>query len=343
MFGPVYGTVPETAGHRAGALGEPRTNVVSGLPLFRVPTARGRAAAALLISMKEPDSQGGAAMAHDSYEAYRKALSDVYRGWWIAWPLTEKVRVGDVRSLHSSGSVTAGSLADRGIEAKPSPAGAPGDIAYDAGGTVSVRFKAAGAAAQGFLSVPVAEAGALVEFRDEHSALIVYTGLEQAGLEDVAQLAGSLVRRIWRGDWDPALLVVTDVISARAGTVLTADRAGATAELRIQGAVGPGPLQLVDVAGRVAFSASSHLGLNWTGTDLTPCYRVVRVRRTWLNRVREEYGPPQPGRGLAVGPVPPVLLEEARDKAGAVVEQVEQAEQQTDQHADQQAEPGGRL
>ncbi|MFF3490344.1 hypothetical protein ACFYWS_03250 [Streptomyces sp. NPDC002795] len=265
-------------------------------------------------------------MAKGSFEAYRKALSDVYRGWWLAWPLTERVEVGEVRKLHRGGSVAAGSLADRGIEAKPGPAGAPGDITYDAGGTVAVRFKAAGVAAQGFSSVAAAEAGALVEFRDERSALIVYTGLDQSGLADLAELAGSLVRRLWRGDWDPDLLVVSDVIAARAGTVLIAERAGASAELRLAGAVGPGPLQLVDLAGRAAFSASSRLGLNWTGTDLTPCYRVLRVRRTWLKRVREEYGTPQPGRGLAAGPVPPLLLDEARDEAEAVVEHVEQAQ-----------------
>ncbi|WP_425825662.1 hypothetical protein [Streptomyces fractus] len=264
-------------------------------------------------------------MAKGSFEAYRKALSDVYRGWWLAWPLTERVEVGEVRKVHRGGSITAGSLTDRDIEAKPAPAGAPGDITYDAGGTVAVRFKAAGVAAQGFSSVAAAEAGALVEFRDEHSALIVYTGLDQSGLENLAELADALVRRLWRGDWDPDLLVVTDVIAARAGTVLIADQAGASAELRLEGAVGPGPSQLVDLAGRAAFSASSRLGLTWTGTDLTPCYRVVRVRRTWLKRVREEYGTPQPGRGLAAGPVPPILLDEARDEAEAVVEHVEQA------------------
>ncbi|MGY0489979.1 hypothetical protein [Streptomyces sp. WG-D5] len=265
-------------------------------------------------------------MSNGSFEAYRKALSDVYRGWWFTWPLTQTVRVGEVRALHRGGSATAGTLAERGIEAEAGPAGAPGDLTYDAGGTVAVRFKAAGAAAQGFSSVAAADAGALVEFRDEHSALIVYTGLEQSGLADLARLADTLVRRLWRGDWDPALLVVTDVVSARAGTVLIAEQAGASAELKLSGAVGPAPLQLVDLAGRAAFSATSQVGLTWTGTGLTPCYRVVRVRRTWWRRVKEEYGTPQPGRGLAAGPVPPVLLDEAHEAARSVIEHVEQAD-----------------
>jgi hypothetical protein len=261
-------------------------------------------------------------MAKGAYGSYREAMSDVYGGWWLTWPLTQRVRVKDVRALHRDGSVSAGTLADRGIDAKPGPIGAHADIAYDSAGTVAVRFKAAGAAAQGFTSVPAAEAGARVEFHAGQSALVVYTGLEQEGLDDVAQLARELVRGLWLGTWDADLFAVTDVISARSGTVLTAEQAGASAELRIQSPAGPGPLQLVDLAAGVAFGASSRVGLNWTGTDFTPCYRGVRIRRTWLSRVKEEYGTPQPGRGLAAGPVPPVLLDEAGDEAWSVVERV---------------------
>ncbi|MEV0125295.1 hypothetical protein AB0I16_27785 [Streptomyces sp. NPDC050703] len=261
-------------------------------------------------------------MAKGAYGAYRKAMGDVYGGWWLTWPLTQRVRVTDVRALHDDGSVSAGTLADRGIKAEPGPAGAHADLAYDAAGTVAVRFKAAGAAAQGFTSVPAAEAGARVEFHAGRSALVVYTGLEQEGLDDVSGLARELVRRFWLGTWDADLFTVTDVISARSGTVLTAEEAGATAELRVQGSAGPGPLQLADLAAGVTFGASSRVGLNWTGKDVTPCYRGVRIRRTWLRRVTEEYGTPQPGRGLATGPVPPVLLDEAGDETWSVVERV---------------------
>ncbi|MCF3124174.1 hypothetical protein IPZ68_31360 [Streptomyces arenae] len=263
-------------------------------------------------------------MAKGAYAAYRKALSDVYGGWWVTWPLTQKVHVGDVRALHDGGTVTAGTLAERKIEAKPGRTGAPGDILYDAGGSVGVAFKAAGAAAQGFSALAAADAGARVDFTAEHSALVIYTGLAQDGLNDVAQLAQELVQRCWHGEWDTALFAVTEVISARAGTVLTAERKGASAELRIQADVGPGPLNLADLAGSVSFSAASRLGLKWSGTDLTPVYRGVRISRSWWRReVEAEYGTTQPGRGLAADPVPDLLLEQARDDVWSVVEHVE--------------------
>ncbi|NGN65803.1 hypothetical protein G5C51_18120 [Streptomyces sp. A7024] len=265
-------------------------------------------------------------MTDGAYTAYRGALRDVFAGWWVAWPLSQTVRVGEVRRLHGGGSVTAGELGKWGVEVAERTTGAPGDVTYDAGGSVSVQFKAVGGTVPGIATLLPADAGALVEFKDERSALIVYSGLRQRGLPDVAGLTDGLVRKMWRGEWDPALLVVTDVIHARAGTVLTSERDGAVAELRMT-AGGAGPLQLIDLAGRVTFSRASHLGLNWTGTDITPVYRVLRVRKGWWRGFKAEYGTPQPGRGAAAEPVPELLLDEAREDPGTVLEQLDGGEQ----------------
>ncbi|WP_419997986.1 hypothetical protein [Streptomyces boninensis] len=265
-------------------------------------------------------------MSDGAYEAYRAALRDVFAGWWLAWPPSQTVSVGEVRKLHSKGAATAGDLGKWGIAVAAATGGAPGDVTYDAGGSVSVRFKAAGSALPGIDTLQLAEAGALVEFKNERSALVVYSGLEQHGLPDVAGLADGLIRRIWRGEWDPGLLVVTDVIQARAGTAITSQQAGAAAELRMT-AGGGGPLRLIDLAGSVAFSRASHLGLNWSGTDVTPVYKVLRIRKRWWRGFKAEYGTPQPGRGAAAEPVPQLLLEEAREDPGAVVEQVDGGEQ----------------
>jgi IS605 OrfB family transposase len=67
-------------------------------------------------------------MADSGFEAYRRALHDAYRGWWLTWPLTQRVRVGDVREVYDRGSVAAGTLADRGIDAPAGPPGARGDL-----------------------------------------------------------------------------------------------------------------------------------------------------------------------------------------------------------------------
>ncbi|GAA1026273.1 hypothetical protein GCM10009557_03400 [Virgisporangium ochraceum] len=155
---------------------------------------------------------------------------------------------------------------------------------------------------------------------------MVFHGLTQTGVSDTVGLAGALVRRYWAGGWDDGLLAVTDVVAARSGTVLAAARHGASAELRVSATLGA-PLRLADLATDAAVVRRSFLGLEWVGRDVTPFYRVVRLRKSWLGRLREDYGPRAPGRGAAPVPVPPLLLEQAHDDPDLVVETMSAAEQ----------------
>jgi hypothetical protein len=74
---------------------------------------------------------------------------------------------------------------------------------------------------------------------------------------------------------------------------------------------------------------SSHVGLQWVGSEVTPFYRVVRLKRTWLGNVKAKYGPREPGPGAAPMAVPPLLVEEAQDDPDQVLESVPGSEQPT--------------
>ncbi|MFF7309172.1 hypothetical protein [Streptomyces sp. NPDC008137] len=262
----------------------------------------------------------------DSYQLYRRAVDDVWKGWWVAWPLSRRVEVGDVLE-NADGSVrAAGTLENRGIPVTMRHGTPHNDYAYDTQGSASVVFKTAGVAADGFTALAAADFGAKVSFEKGNAALIVYRGLTETGVDDVRDLAAALVRRVWR-DWDENLLAVTDVVSAASGTVLTAAESGAVAELRLQAGAGQAQTVLTDLAGRAAVAGRHRLGLEWTGAESTPFFRVVRLRKGWFGRVRKDYGPRQPGRGGAPVPVPPVLVEEAWEEPEAVLETVASDEQ----------------
>ncbi|WP_031170431.1 hypothetical protein [Streptomyces durhamensis] len=255
-----------------------------------------------------------------AFAVYRDAMREAWGDWWLAWPLLQKVAVGDV--LHDSrGSVrAAGTLADHRIRFEETPPEARGAFLYDAGGGIDVRFKASGATDPLFAALADADAGVLLRFARQRAALVAYRGLTGSGMADSRALAGALVRRYWAGRWDTGLLAVTEVVRADAAVVLVAAGAGAAAELRLATSVGSGPVQLLDLAGSAQLAGSRHLGFQWIGEALTPLFRVVRLRGTWLGGVREEYGPVQPGRGLDAEPVPPLLLEQAADDPAAVLE-----------------------
>ncbi|WP_369160386.1 hypothetical protein [Streptomyces sp. R02] len=255
-----------------------------------------------------------------AFAVYRDAMREAWGDWWLAWPLLQRVAVGDV--LHDSqGSVrAAGTLADRRIGFEETAPESRGAFVHDAGCGVDVRFKASGATDPLFSALAEAEAGALVRFTKRRSALVVYRGMAGSGMTDTRALADALVRRYWQGRWDAGLLAVTEVVRADAAAVLVAAGTDAAAELRLAASVGPGPLQLLDLAGAAQVAGGRHLGFHWTGETVTPLFRVVRLRGTWLGGVREEFGPVQPGRGFGDEPVPPVLLEQAGDDPSAVLE-----------------------
>jgi hypothetical protein len=162
-----------------------------------------------------------------------------------------------------------------------------------------------------------------VEFGRDSAVLAVYGGVTEREIGDVSALAEGIVGLWWAGSWRAGAVAVTAVVSARRGTLLVADKQGATAELRVTGTVGPGPLAIGDLAGRVAAARSKDVGLAWSGGSLTPFFRVVGVRKKWRGRVEAEYGPRQPGRGAQPTAVPSLLVEEASDEPFSVLEPVD--------------------
>jgi hypothetical protein len=270
----------------------------------------------------------------DSITPYRTAMNRAWPGWWVNWPLSRHVRVGDVLDTTGGTIRTAGDLAGRGITATAAPVASPADFLYDSEGAAhdsegaaQVDFKLSGAAAQGFSALTQADAGALVTFGRTSAVLAIFTGLTQAGLSDTRSVAQDLVRRYWSDNWADELVVVNDVITANAGTLLAAAGTDASAELasaelRATVGLGSGVLTLADLAGGVAIARATRVGMQWVGADVTPFYQVFRLKRTWLAEIKVKYGPRQPVKGAAPEPVPPLLVEEAGDDPGRVLEPV---------------------
>lgn len=261
--------------------------------------------------------------------AYRKAVRGSWgKSWWLAWPITERISVGDV--LHNVGGHVrrAGTLQDRGVTYTERLGNPHADVLHDASGAASVRFKPAGVTVEGFSALAVADLGAVVDFTKSNSALVIYKGLHERAVADERALAAALIELTWQ-TWDDSLLAVTQVVSADLGTLLISDSTGASAEIRLQANLGQAPLGLADLAGGATLLRHRGVSEKWVGGECTPFFRVVRLRKRWFRSVTEDYGPRQPGRGARPEPVPPVLLDEARHDPGAVLETVETDEQHT--------------
>ncbi|MGY1582022.1 hypothetical protein [Streptomyces sp. MN13] len=265
----------------------------------------------------------------EGYDIYRKAMTgDQWQGWWVNWPLSNRVRLGHVYDRKSDGIRRAGDLAARGITFKREHGSPGGTFTYDSNQSVDVRFKASGSAPGALSALTQADAGASVTFQKARTAFVVFREISHSGISDVRSLSHALVAAWWNKEWDDSLLAVTSVVSAVGGTVLTAAQGGAVAELRLSAAAGAGgAFSLADAALGASVVRRSALGTEWTGTDVTPFYQVIRLRQNWLGKVVTEYGPRPPGRGAHPAALPPLLSEEIGDDPEAALEPGDQAEQ----------------
>ncbi|MFB7615913.1 hypothetical protein [Kitasatospora sp. NPDC056181] len=265
----------------------------------------------------------------DGYDVYRTAMSgDHWRGWWVNWPLSNRIRLGDVYEVQRNALHRAGDLAGRGITFTTENGAPPATYVYDSQGSVAVTFKASGTSPGALSALTRADAGAALEFHRDRTAFVAFQGISQTGLADVRALAEQLVEAWMNKSWDESLRAVTSMVSVAAGTVLTAAAAGASAVLRMTGAVGAGgPTAMLDLAVGGSLVSSNALGAEWTGPELTPFYQVVGLRKPWLRKVEADFGPPQPGRGGFPGTLAPIVVEQIRDDPDAVLTVADPEEQ----------------
>jgi hypothetical protein len=130
-----------------------------------------------------------------SYDSYKAAMEDPWKGWWVAWPPTERISLGDVFDTADGKQRRAGDLTSRGIGFDSAPGTPAASFTYDSNSSVSVKFKLSGGTPQGFSALSELDAGALVEFTGEASVLVLYNGLTQVGFSNIRSVAADLTRR----------------------------------------------------------------------------------------------------------------------------------------------------
>ncbi|MFF7472595.1 hypothetical protein [Streptomyces sp. NPDC008092] len=258
----------------------------------------------------------------DPSRAFVRALAGVWGpGYWVTWHPSSRLALGAVGPARYPGIVPVDRLPDDGtVPPEVAPAGRD-TLTWNTEGAVRVTYRGTAGAADPVGGLADVRAGAVVEFTRKNALLVVYRGLAETRLADQPRLAQELVRRYWAGDWHPDWCVVSHLVTARSGTVLMAADKGATVELSASGSVTAGPAGLADLATQVRATRSSALQCELVGRQLTPFYRVLRLRRRFLRGIEAEYG----ARGLRTpagrpAEVPPGLLHEVGDAPDAALE-----------------------
>ncbi|MEW1804588.1 hypothetical protein ACIGO7_07980 [Streptomyces virginiae] len=259
----------------------------------------------------------------DPSRLFIRALSGVWgNGYWVTWHPSARHRLGDVGTVQGSGLVPISSLEEVGITTSQVAPTTRDELTWRTRGGVSVTYKSAGQAGGPFAALADAQAGALVEFSRENALLVAYRGLTEHRLADQPLLARELVERYWAGSWELDWYVISHLVTAKSGTVLLAGEKGALVEMHARATLGEAPAALADLAAGARGARSSGMELELLGKQVTPFYRVLRLRRRFIRGIEGVYGDVRTLRTSANRPpdVPADVLDEIRESPDVALE-----------------------
>ncbi|MFF4501393.1 hypothetical protein [Streptomyces sp. NPDC001401] len=259
--------------------------------------------------------------------AFIHELSGLWgKGYWVTWHPSARHVLGEIGTVSGGGLVPISSLEEHGITVPSVTPATRDELTWRTNGQVNIVFKTSGQAGGPFTALTDGQAGALVEFTRGNSVLVAYRGLAERRLASQPLLATELVRRHWAGTWPLEWCVVSHLVTAEHATVLIGGDKGSSIELAARAALGSGPVALADLATRMGVARSTGLALELIGENVTPFFRVLRLRRRFMRGVEAQYGDLRELRNAAGRPtdVPTDVLDDAGADPEAALEALPQ-------------------
>jgi hypothetical protein len=215
---------------------------------------------------------------------YTRELFDKF-SYLAAWLPGVPLRVGDVGIMRDGHFQRVSSLENLGFTFAVRQDHAAAQLDYASRGAVSVTFKAAGAIPPAGSVLGRASAGVVIRMNRENSVLFQVLGASFPSIEDQLGLEHEIRRRHAAGEWNTDHLVVTEVLQARAATILIASSSDARVELSARGDLSAGSVSIADLD--AGFEIAHFRGMHTrivASEGLTPLFRARRLRSRFLAR-----------------------------------------------------------
>jgi hypothetical protein len=228
-------------------------------------------------------------------------------GYLATWLPTSALELGDLVTANDGGLARIGHIRDHGLSFIPRPGPGRAVYEYASSGAVSISVKLAGQIMTGS-SLGDAEVGFVVKFSRANAIVFEAAGCSSTTMADLASLGRSIEKRYAAGKWDRDWMLVTEIVNAKAATIIISSSQSAQADLKASGEIGTGGIRLSDVAAKLEAKHTVDIGLKIiASTPLTPLYRASGIKRSWLGggKFRLRSGEPQAGESTAFAELAP--------------------------------------
>ena len=245
-------------------------------------------------------------MLHKTYTAeLRSAL-----GYLATWLPNCELQLGDLLAATGDGGLArVGHVRDHGLSFTPHAGPSRAIYEYASSGAVSIMQKLAGQVVPGS-SLADADAGVIVKFGRTNAIVFEASGCSNTGIADLISLGRAIEKRYAAGEWDRKWMLVTELVNAKAATIIIAGSQSAQADLKASGTIGKGGIRLSDLNAKLEAKKTVDIGFKIIASaGLTPLYRASGIKRSWLGLGSGQFRPrssePKAGEPVAFADLEP--------------------------------------
>jgi hypothetical protein len=154
------------------------------------------------------------------------------------------------------------------------------DIEYASAGGVSIQFKASGEPPPTGSLLDVSDAGISLSFTRSQGVVLRMAKCTSKRLKSKEKVGDQILARHYAGRWPEGYVVVTEIVSAGASTIIISSGEGAGLDLKAKGGVGKGSLTLASLDAGLEVKRESKIGAKFVAVPgLTPLVHVSGIQK----------------------------------------------------------------
>ena len=217
----------------------------------------------------------------DPVSYYLRSLYEKSNGYRPTWLPHVPLKIGDIGVIEDGVFVKEGNLEDVNIPFKTEMSSDTTVLDLSSENGISITAKASGKVDPKLASLGTADAGFLVEFKNDNSYIFKLNGTKTTIISNLGKVKDEILERFQNGQWPRKRLVINELVEAKASTILLAGKAGTTVELKAEGSVNAAHLDIADGALNLRLASGSALTAQILGKEgITPLYRVIGITRS---------------------------------------------------------------
>ncbi len=218
----------------------------------------------------------------DASNLYVKSIYDKF-SYLATWLPNTRLELGDVGIREGEFFKRMTSLKDMGASFNVRSGNSSVDFTYTSKSGVILKTKAAGEVAAG-TTLPVAQAGILIDFSKEGAFLFQALGCLVDELDDKTGLGQAIIELHKKGNWDLNWAVVDTVVKANSATIVVSNSHNAALELTAKAPVAATNLANLDTGLTVNSQRGDvirFLAIN----GLIPLFKLSRIKKSILSQL----------------------------------------------------------